>query len=198
MDDLRRRGAAREPVQRAAKDGDELTIDFKGRDAKTDEAISGADGSDYPLVLGSNSFIPGFEAKLVGSKPDSEAEFTLTFPKDYGVADLQNRKVTFSVKVHKFQAVILPKADDAFAATIGPFKAWPNSSLISRNSWLPSGSGTDQRAYESKLLQLLTEKSDIVIQKFWLKKKLTAWKTKRSVISPIAVKPGRNISTKRA
>ncbi|MGZ6005801.1 MAG: trigger factor, partial [Candidatus Saccharimonadales bacterium] len=65
IDNLRQRGAAREEVHRAAKNGDEVTIDFKGVDAKTKDPIEGADGTGYPLVLGSKSFIPGFEEEVV-------------------------------------------------------------------------------------------------------------------------------------
>jgi trigger factor len=66
LDDLLARDATKAEVARAAADGDEVTIDFAGVDAKTQEAIDGAKGEDYPLVLGSNTFIPGFEPELVG------------------------------------------------------------------------------------------------------------------------------------
>ena len=80
------------------------------------EAIAGAEGTDFPLVLGSGSFIPGFEPEIVGLKPGSEKTFTVTFPKDYGAASLQNRKVTFTVTVKKVHELTEPKLDDAFAA----------------------------------------------------------------------------------
>jgi len=61
LESLRTREAEKKEVKRAAKDGDEITIDFKGTDSKTGDDIQGADGKAYPLVLGSNTFIPGFE-----------------------------------------------------------------------------------------------------------------------------------------
>ena len=69
LENLKIRMSEKSETDRAAKDGDEVWIDFKGRDAKTDEPINGADGKDYPLVLGSNTFIPGFENHLEGAKP---------------------------------------------------------------------------------------------------------------------------------
>jgi len=74
------------------------------------------------LLLGSNTFIPGFETNLIGMKPAEEKTFTLTFPKDYGVKTLQNRKVDFTVTIKKVQEMVEPKIDDEFAAKVGPFK----------------------------------------------------------------------------
>src|SRR5581483_10258453 len=95
---LRTRMAQRESVDRPAKNGDELTIDFAGADSDG-KPISGADGKDYPLILGSKSFIPGFEENLIGVKGGETKKFDVTFPKDYGVSALRNKKVTFKVEV---------------------------------------------------------------------------------------------------
>ncbi len=108
-------------VKRAAKDGDQVWIDFDGKDAKG-EAIQGAAGKDYPLAIGTNTFIPGFEDEMIGMSAGDNKEFTLTFPKDYGVAAMANKKVTFTVTVNKVQEVVIPDVDDAFAAKVGPYK----------------------------------------------------------------------------
>jgi trigger factor len=121
LDGLKIRMAERKEVERAAKDGDEVVIDFSGKDSKG-EPVAGADGRDYPLTLGSNSFIPGFEDNVVGMKPNGEKEFTITFPKDYGVKALQSKKVTFKITVKKVNELVEPKLDDEFAGKVGPFK----------------------------------------------------------------------------
>lgn len=118
---LQVRMAERNDVDRAAKSGDQVLIDFVGFDDK-DQPVSGADGQDYPLLLGSNSFIPGFEDNLIDLKTGQEKTFTLTFPKDCGVSTLANKKVTFKVTIKKVQEMIEPKVDDDFAAKCGPFK----------------------------------------------------------------------------
>ena len=87
IENLRTRAAVKNDVDRVGKDGDQLWIDFDGFDQKG-KAIDRADGHDYPLVLGSNTFIPGFETELVNKKAGDKVEFTLTFPKDYGVSSL--------------------------------------------------------------------------------------------------------------
>lgn len=122
LEQLRKREAEKKEVSRAAKLQDEVWLDFKGVDAKTKEPIKGADGKDYPLTLGSKTFIPGFEEEVVGLKKGDEKTFTITFPADYGVPSLQKRKVEFTITVHKVQELIEPKIDDAFVAKVGPFK----------------------------------------------------------------------------
>jgi trigger factor len=117
---LQLRMSEKKLVERAAKDTDEVWIDFKGTD-KDGKEVKGASGDDYPLRLGSKTFIPGFEEELVGVKAGDEKVFTIVFPKDYGAKHLQSAKVTFAVSVKKVEEVILPKVDDDFAAKVGPF-----------------------------------------------------------------------------
>lgn len=119
---LQQRLAERQSVERPAKDGDELIIDFKGVD-EAKKTVAGAEGKDYPLVLGSKTFIPGFEENLVGVKPGETKSFNVTFPKDYGVAALQSKKITFTVEVKNISELQEPKADDSMAAKAGPFKS---------------------------------------------------------------------------
>lgn len=121
LDSLRSRAADRKEVKRAAKKGDQATINFKGTNKKG-EAIKGAEGNDYPLILGSNSFIPGFEDKVVGNVADKPFNFDITFPKDYGVKALAGKVVNFEVTITKVEELIEPAVDDAFAASVGPFK----------------------------------------------------------------------------
>jgi len=111
----------RKEVDRAAKSGDEVHMDFRGVDSKG-EPINGADGKDYPLILGSNSFIPGFEDNMIGMKSGDEKSFELTFPKDYGVKALASKKVTFTVNAKKINEMVVPKIDDELAQKVGPFK----------------------------------------------------------------------------
>ncbi len=118
--DLRHRGAEKKVVEHAAKEGDEVTIDFTGVDAKTKDEIPGGSGNDFPIVIGSNTFIPGFEPQLVGLKAGDEKTFDVTFPADYGAKELQKKKVTFTVTAKSVSEVTLPKLDDEFAASLGP------------------------------------------------------------------------------
>ena len=100
-----------------AKDGDQVTIDFEG--FVDGEAFEGGKGEGYPLVLGSGSFIPGFEEQLVGAKVDDEVEVKVSFPENYGAQHLAGKEALFKCKVH---AVAAPKAaeiDDELAKKFG-------------------------------------------------------------------------------
>jgi trigger factor len=113
--------AEKTEVTRAAKNGDEAIIDFVGK--KDDVAFDGGTATDYSLVLGSNSFIPGFEEGIVGKKPGETFDLDLEFPKDYHSADLKGAKVTFSTTLKSLKEPKLPEVNDEFAAKAGPFTA---------------------------------------------------------------------------
>jgi trigger factor len=111
--------AEKTETKEAAKDGDEVVIDFVGK--QDGVAFDGGTGNDYPLTLGSHSFIPGFEEALVGLKAGDKKDVKLTFPTDYHAKNLAGAKVVFETTVKKVNAVTLPKLDDEFAAKAGPF-----------------------------------------------------------------------------
>ncbi|HET7630171.1 MAG TPA: trigger factor, partial [Candidatus Saccharimonadales bacterium] len=160
---LQIRLAEKQPVERAAKLDDEVVIDFKGSDAETDEPIAGGDGTDYPLVLGSNSFIPGFEGELVGLKAGQDKTFPITFPKDYGVAALQNRKVSFAVTVKTVNELTEPKVDDAMAAKVGPFKTLAELKADIKRQVTTERQQEVDRSYESDLLEAIAKKTKVDI-----------------------------------
>lgn len=165
LDSLNRQNASRKEVTRAAKLGDEVTLDFKGRDAGTNQAIAGASGEDYPLTLGSGQFIPGFEEELVGLRPSGEKEFTLTFPADYGVTSLQNKKVTFAVTIKKVNAVELAKLDDAWAKKTSPFKSLAELKADIRKQVTAEKQRQLDQQYQQDLINKISEKSTVAIPK---------------------------------
>jgi len=165
LEDLARRDATKKEVTRAAKYGDEVVLDFKGVDAKTKKAIEGADGKEYPLTLGSNSFIPGFEPEVVGLKAGEEKTFDITFPKDYGSKDLQNKKVQFTIKVHKINEFELPKLDDTFAGKVGPFRTLAELKADIKKQLHTEKDKQAQRTLENNLLAEIAEKAKADIPK---------------------------------
>jgi len=100
-----------------SKDGDQVTIDFLG---KVDgEAFEGGAAEDYPLVLGSNSFIPGFEAQLVGVKVGEEVEVNVTFPAEYGAENLAGKDAVFECKIKAVKAPKAAEINDELATKFG-------------------------------------------------------------------------------
>lgn len=100
-----------------AKDGDQVIIDFVGK--LGDEPFEGGSAEDYPLVLGSESFIPGFEAQLVGAKAEDDITVTVTFPENYGAENLKGQEATFDVKVKAVKAPKPAEIDDELAKQFG-------------------------------------------------------------------------------
>ena len=111
--------AEKKDVTRAAKDGDEVTIDFMGK--KDGEPFDGGTATDYVIVLGSKTFIPGFEEAIVGHKPGESFEVPLSFPNDYHAEHLKGQAVVFDVTLKKITEVTLPELNDELAAKTGPF-----------------------------------------------------------------------------
>lgn len=96
----------------AAEEGDTVVIDYEG--FVGDEAFEGGKGENHSLVLGSNSFIPGFEDQLVGVKAGDEKDVTVTFPEEYHSDELAGKEAVFKVKVHEVKVKELPELDDEF------------------------------------------------------------------------------------
>lgn len=111
--------AEKKEVERAAKDSDEVVIDFVGK--KDEVAFDGGTGTDYELGIGSGSFIPGFEEGIIGKKPGQTFDIPLTFPADYHVADLKGAKVVFTTTLKAVKEIAKPELTDEFAAKCGPF-----------------------------------------------------------------------------
>ena len=96
----------------AVENGDTAVIDYEG--FKDGVAFEGGKGENHPLVIGSNSFIPGFEEQLIGMTSGEEKEIQVTFPEAYHSADLAGADATFKVKVHEVKTRELPQLDDEF------------------------------------------------------------------------------------
>jgi len=104
---------------RGAENGDIATIDFEG--FVDGVAFEGGKGTDYPLTLGSGSFIPGFEDQLVGAKAGDHVEVNVTFPEEYQAAELAGKAAVFQCDVKKVEAKELPELDDDFAQDVSEF-----------------------------------------------------------------------------
>ena len=105
---------------KALENGDTAVIDFEG--FKNGVAFEGGKGENYNLVIGSNTFIPGFEDQLVGKKAGEEVEVNVTFPETYHAENLAGKPVVFNVKVNDVKVKEVPALDDEFAKDTTEFK----------------------------------------------------------------------------
>lgn len=106
--------ATKKTVDRAAKDGDEIVMDFRGTDGDGKE-VPGATAEGYEITLGSKQLVPGFEDALLGLKPKEQKTFTVTMPEKYHAKELANKPMTFAVTVQEVREVQKPELNDAFA-----------------------------------------------------------------------------------
>ena len=106
-------------VERPAENGDTVVIDYVG--SVDGVEFEGGKGENYPLVLGSNSFIPGFEEQLVGAAADADVDVNVTFPEEYRAEELAGKAALFKVKVHEVKTKEYPEVDDECAQDISDF-----------------------------------------------------------------------------
>ena len=104
---------------RGIEDGDQVTIDFDG--SVDGKRFEGGKAEDYPLTIGSHTFIDNFEEQLIGKTTGEECEVNVTFPAEYHVEELKNKPAVFKVKVKEIQRKELPEANDDFASEVSDF-----------------------------------------------------------------------------
>ncbi len=104
---------------RPVQDKDEVILDFEG--FVDGVAFEGGKGENHSLVIGSGSFIPGFEEQLIGAETGSEVDVNVTFPEEYHAADLAGKPAVFKCKIHEIKAKELPQLDDEFASEVSEF-----------------------------------------------------------------------------
>lgn len=113
---LQDRNSSIATVERPAKDGDTVNLDFEG--SVDGVPFEGGKGEKYDLVLGSGSFIPGFEEQLVGASAGEEKEIGVTFPEEYHAEELKGKPAVFKCKINEVKETILPELDDEFAKDV--------------------------------------------------------------------------------
>lgn len=105
---------------RAAKDGDIATIDFDG--SVDGVAFDGGKGENYPLTIGSGTFIPGFEEQIVGHNVGDTFDVNVTFPENYNASELAGKAAVFACRLNKLEEKVLPEIDDEFASEVSEFE----------------------------------------------------------------------------
>jgi len=162
IENLRSRSAVKEDSDKAAKEGDDVIIDFIGTD-KDGKTVAGASGEDYELGLGSKSFIPGFEEGLVGVKKNDKKELKLSFPKDYHAKNLAGTGITFNVTVKSVRHATLPTLDDKFAASLGPFSTLADLKKDVKSQLLEQKEVEEHNKVKDQIVEELVKKSKFVL-----------------------------------
>ena len=159
LDNLANSYAEKKVVRRAPKLGDEVIIDFVGK--KGGKPFEGGSAKDYKLVLGSKTFIPGFEDGIVGHESGDKFDLKLTFPKDYGVKDLAGAKVVFDTLVKQVNEVKKAKIDDELAKKCGPFETLDELKADIKKNIEVQNTHKLEEKYKDDLVNALVKKSKV-------------------------------------
>ncbi len=160
IDRLRVNAAEKTAVERAAKNGDEVIIDFTG--SVNGKEFAGGTAKNYALKLGSGSFIPGFEDGIVGHKAGEEFDVNVTFPKEYGAPELAGKKSVFKIKLLKVNELKMPELNDDFAKNMAPdLKTVEDLKRDIRNNLAETEMADAEQKYEEALLTEFAAKSKV-------------------------------------
>jgi len=156
-------------VERKSKNKDEVVINFEGFDEKG-ESIKNTKGENYPLKLGSNSFIPGFEEGLVGAKKGDKKDLDLEFPKDYHAEDLKGKKVTFKVEILKVNEKTLPELNEEIIEKISHKKQSKEDFLKDLENRLQERNSQQSKTKaEEELYSKFLEKAKVTVSDLMIK-----------------------------
>lgn len=153
--------ATDESVNRPAKLGDKVVIDFKGY--LGDKPFEGGEAKDYTLELGSGQFIPGFEEGIVGKKADERFDLKLKFPKEYHAKNLAGKAVVFTTSLKKVLEVKLPELNDDLAKQAGDFKTLADFKADIRKNLIIQKEEEAEAKYRDELVNELGKKTKVAI-----------------------------------
>lgn len=146
-------------TNRGVKKDDTAVIDFEG--FVDGEAFQGGKGEDYPLVIGSHSFIDDFEDQLIGKKIGDEVEVNVTFPEEYHEASLKGKPALFKVTIKEIKTKELPKLDDEFAGEVSEFETLKDYKASIKKSLTERRKEEVKREKESAVIEKVVENSTV-------------------------------------
>ena len=161
IENLRKRNARMVNVDREVKDGDHIILDYKG--FVGDEQFEGGTAEGYPLVIGSGSFIPGFEDQLIGAKKDEEVEVKVTFPEEYHAEELAGKEAVFKCVVHEVKEEELPELDDEFAKDVSEYDTLEELKKETKEDLTKRKSAWAENQMKDKAVEIVCENNDIEI-----------------------------------
>ncbi len=141
--------------------GDTVTIDFEG--FVDDVAFAGGKGENHDLVIGSGSFIPGFEEQLIGIEIGQEADVNVVFPTEYHSEDLAGKEAVFKVKVNKIQRKELVALDDEFAKDISEFETLEELKADSRSKLMKAAEERADSNYRNAVIAKAVDNASVEI-----------------------------------
>ena len=160
------------PADAAVKKDDFITLDFDG--FVDGVPFEGGKGEDYPLQIGSGSFIPGFEDQLIGAKVGEEREVNVTFPEDYHAENLKGKATAFKCTVRSIKSRELPELDDAFAKKASKFETLAELREDIRKNLQESAARRAENERRTKAIDMATDNCTMEIPPVMVENRITA------------------------
>ena len=157
-------------VDREAKSGDTVNIDYEG--SVDGVPFDGGKAQGYDLSLGSNTFIPGFEDQLIGKKAGDECDVNVTFPEEYHAEELKGKAAVFKVKVNNVKEIQLPDADDEFAKDVSEFDTLAELKADIKKKLKEQKNAQSESELESALVDKLLENTEVEIPAVMISRKV--------------------------
>ena len=173
LEQARERQARYVEVDREAKEGDYVVIDFTGY--TDNKAFDGGAAQDYRLKLGSHTFIEGFEDQLVGLKKDDKKDVKVTFPVDYFSDELKGKDAIFDVTVKKVGEKTLPPLDDEFASNISEFVTLAEYKADIKKHLEENLQARLKREDENKIIETIVASSEVEIPDVLVERQLDSF-----------------------
>ncbi len=161
IDEVRQKNASYVNVERAAKNGDIVIIDYSG--AVDGVKFEGGTAESQQLELGSNTFIPGFEDQVVGMKVEETKDINVTFPEQYHAKDLAGKDAVFTVTVHEVKEKQLPELDDEFAVDVSEFDTFDEYKADVKAKMIDEHAEIDKRNIENAVIKAAADNAEIDI-----------------------------------
>ena len=160
------------PEGAEVKDGDFTTLDFKG--FVDGEAFDGGEGKDYPLQIGSKSFIPGFEDQLIGAKIGEERDVNVKFPEEYHAKELAGKDATFKCTIRSIKTKELPAIDDELAKKVSKFQTLDELKADIRKNLEENAERTAENDQKSAAIEMATNNITVDIPAVMIDNRVTA------------------------
>mgnify|MGYP001016239347 CR=1 FL=1 len=161
LKDIRKNLAKFESVDRPAKKGDRIEVDFEG--FVDNLPFDGNKSQNHPIILGEGKMVPGFEEGLVGLRKDEEKEIPVEFPADYHAKHLAGKKAIFKTKMKEVAEIIQPPIDDAFAEKVGGLKTLNELKVKIKEELLNTKVVQERERLESQIIDQLITKTTMTV-----------------------------------
>jgi trigger factor len=172
MKKLQQRNSRMISVERPVKEGDMVVLDYQG--FVGEDTFEGGTAERYPLKVGSNTFIPGFEEQLVGVELGSDVEVKVTFPEEYHAEDLAGKEAVFQCHIHEIKEEEVPELNDEFAKDVSEWDTLEDLKKETKENLEKTAKAKSEDMMKNKVLEKIYEANEIDVPNAMVEEEMDA------------------------